>query len=35
MVIAGTLMSVIALIGVFLIGSRRFIADLATGAMRF
>ncbi|QCD60439.1 sugar ABC transporter permease [Streptomyces hawaiiensis] len=35
MVIAGALMSVIPLIGVFLIGSRHFIANLAAGAMKF
>jgi cellobiose transport system permease protein len=33
-VIAGALMPVIPLIGVFLIGSRHFIADLAAGAMK-
>ncbi|MFJ4821419.1 ABC transporter permease subunit [Streptomyces sp. NPDC088801] len=33
MVIAGALMSVIPLIGVFLIGSRHFIANLAAGSM--
>jgi cellobiose transport system permease protein len=35
MVMAGALMSVIPLIGVFLIGARSFIADLAAGAMKF
>nr|WP_281262737.1 extracellular solute-binding protein [Streptomyces cahuitamycinicus] len=35
MVIAGALMSVIPLIGVFLIGSRHFIANLAAGSMKF
>jgi cellobiose transport system permease protein len=35
MVMAGALMSVIPLIGVFLIGGRHFIADLAAGAMKF
>ncbi|NGN63580.1 carbohydrate ABC transporter permease [Streptomyces sp. A7024] len=35
MVIAGALMSVIPLIGVFLIGARHFIANLAAGAMKF
>jgi cellobiose transport system permease protein len=35
MVIAGALMSVIPLIGVFLIGSRHFVANLAAGAMKF
>jgi cellobiose transport system permease protein len=34
MVMAGALMSVIPLIGVFLIGARSFIADLAAGAMK-
>lgn len=35
MVMAGALMSVIPLIGVFIIGGRHFIADLAAGAMKF
>lgn len=35
MVIAGAFMSVIPLIGVFLIGARHFIANLAAGAMKF
>lgn len=35
MVIAGALRSVIPLIGVFLIGSRHFIANLAADAMKF
>jgi ABC-type glycerol-3-phosphate transport system permease component len=35
MVMAGALMSVVPLIGVFLIGGRHFIADLAAGAMKF
>ncbi|MDX6281717.1 MAG: cellobiose transport system permease protein [Kribbellaceae bacterium] len=35
MVMAGALMSVIPLIGVFLIGGRHFIADIAAGAMKF
>ncbi|GAA2121522.1 hypothetical protein [Streptomyces synnematoformans] len=35
MVIAGAFMSVIPLIGVFLIGSRHFISNLAAGAMKF
>ncbi|WP_234312077.1 hypothetical protein [Streptomyces griseus] len=35
MVIAGALMSVIPLIGAFLIGSRHFIANLAAGALKF
>nr|WP_181786074.1 carbohydrate ABC transporter permease [Streptomyces phytophilus] len=35
MVITGALMSVIPLIGVFLIGARHFIANLAAGAMKF
>ncbi|MEU9328067.1 hypothetical protein AB0D91_30420 [Streptomyces canus] len=32
---AGALTSVISPIGVFLIGSRRFIANLAAGALKF
>ncbi|GAA1574912.1 hypothetical protein GCM10009789_30460 [Kribbella sancticallisti] len=35
MVMAGALMSVIPLIGVFIIGGRHFIADIAAGAMKF
>ncbi|WP_407562246.1 carbohydrate ABC transporter permease [Streptomyces sp. 184] len=35
MVITGALMSVIPLIGVFLIGARHFIANLGAGAMKF
>jgi cellobiose transport system permease protein len=35
MVMAGALMSVIPLIGVFIIGARSFIADIAAGAMKF
>ncbi|WP_079170206.1 carbohydrate ABC transporter permease [Mangrovactinospora gilvigrisea] len=35
MVMAGALMSVIPLVGIFLIGARQFIADIAAGAMKF
>lgn len=35
MVITGALLSVIPLIGVFLIGARHFIANLGAGAMKF
>ena len=35
MVMAGALMSVIPLIGVFIIGGHHFIADIAAGAMKF
>lgn len=35
MVMAGALMSVVPLIGVFLIGGRHFIADIAAGATKF
>lgn len=34
MVMAGALMSVLPLIGVFLIGSRHFIANIAAGAVK-
>ncbi|HEU4945583.1 MAG TPA: hypothetical protein VFT31_00375 [Kribbella sp.] len=35
MVMAGALMSVIPLIGAFIIGGRHFIADIVAGAMKF
>ena len=35
MVMAGALMSVVPLVGVFIIGGRHFIADIAAGAMKF
>jgi cellobiose transport system permease protein len=35
MVMAGALMAVVPLIGVFIIGARQFIADIAAGAMKF